>query len=56
MAQPQPLRRAAAYVIGRQRGLANPWRLPALHSRLGGEEKWATALPAPQISGLRSVG
>ena len=28
-----------------QRGLANPWRLPALHSLFGGEEKGTPARP-----------
>src|SRR5258708_35136200 len=39
-----PIARAA------QRGLANPWRLPALHSPFGETEKGISACPGPQTT------
>jgi hypothetical protein len=41
---------------GRQRGLANPWRLPALHSSPRGEGKQGRATRGPRQNGRRSVG
>src|SRR4051794_15806663 len=38
------------------RGLANPWRLPALHSPLGKRKKGPAAPTPRQITGRRSFG